>query len=82
MKDRYIIGLIVLGFVAFVVVFGLMVARLPAFTYAGLPAGATCGADHDGVRTCVGEGRIYTCAMDYRSRTAQCAAGRPPELER
>lgn len=68
---RIMIALVIA--VGVVGIVAILFCRPAPFRYVGLPPGATCGYADDGIETCVGGGAVYTCALSYRSRTAQCA---------
>lgn len=68
---RIVIGVVIAAFIAFTLFIFLYTPR--PFHYVGIPTGATCGYEDDGIRTCVADGQVYVCALNWRSRAAQCA---------
>jgi hypothetical protein len=73
MKDRYIVAIIAAVVVALIAAFYLLLDRRP-LRWRGVPAsGITCGYEDNGVSTCVGDGKVFTCVTNWRSRVVACA---------
>lgn len=41
----------------------------------GLPLGAVCANEHEGVKQCIGDGKLFVCVLDYNGLMMQCAPG-------